>query len=87
MAIKYLNAKRIRGSSTGLGSSEEIILDDNPSSQYSWGTATGSYAPSTPTPSNHNNYNGVFINTNSALKGKKLIKVKAWLCKVGSQKT
>jgi len=87
MAIKYLDAKRIRGSSTALGSSEEIILDDNPSSQYSWGTGEGQYAPSTPTPSNHNNYNGVFINTNSVLKGKKLIKVKAWLCKVGSPNT
>ena len=68
----YLSGGRIQGRSDDqlIGADEEIILDDNPSSQFSWGTSAGSdYAPSTPTPSNHNNYNGVFINTNSALKG------------------
>ena len=87
MAIKYLDAKRVRGSSTAAGADEEIVLDDNPSSQHSWSNAQSGYAPTTPTPSNENNYNGVFINTNSALVGKSLKKIKAYLCKVGSPNT
>jgi len=85
----YLSGGRIQGRSDDsvVGSDEEIILDDNPSSQFSWGTGIGDYAPTTPTPSNHNNYNGVFINTNSVLKGKTLKKIKAWLCKFGSPNT
>jgi hypothetical protein len=85
----YLSGGRIQGRSDDsvVGSDEEIILDDNPSSQFSWGTGIDDYAPTTPTPSNHNNYNGVFINTNSVLKGKTLKKIKAWLCKFGSPNT
>jgi len=87
--VQYLSGGRIQGRSDDsvVGSDEEIILDDNPSSQFSWGTGIGDYAPTTPTPSNHNNYNGVFINTNSVLKGKTLKKIKAWLCKFGSPNT
>ena len=87
--VQYLSGGRIQGRSDDsvAGADEEIILDDNPSSQFSWGTGIGDYAPTTPSPSNHNNYNGVFINTNSVLKGKTLKKIKAWLCKFGSPNT
>ena len=93
MAIKWLDAKRLQGTNAerlalnGGTSEEEIVLDDDPSSPYSWGTGEGQYAPTTPTPSNENNYNGVFINTNSAIKGKTLTKIKGFFCKKGSPNT
>ena len=72
---------------------EEIVLDDDPSSPYAWcnGTVEGGsdncYAPTMPTPSNQNNYNGVFINTGSALLGKTVLKITFFLCKFGSPNT
>jgi len=62
----------------------EIVLDDDPASPYAWCDTAGCYAP---TSSQDNNYNGVFINTNSAIKGKTLQKITAWLCKTGSPNT
>ena len=52
-----------------------------------WGTASSQYAPTTPTPSNENNYNGVFLNTNSSITGRVLKKIKGYFCLKGSPNT
>ena len=85
----FLSGGRIQGRSDDfvVGADVEIVLDDDPSSPYSWGSTSSDYAPCTPSPSNENNYNGVQLLGGSALIGKKVKKIKAWLAKVGSPDT